>query len=79
MNEEIELRKILSSILQVDCTDINFNESLSFHGKVDSLTYIRLIVEIEKKIGVSIEIIDLLSTETIDNLLKLIIKQKFNQ
>lgn len=76
MNVDLELRKILSSILQVDPEAIDLGQDMSSYGRIDSLSYVRLIVEIEDRIGVSIGIVDLLDSESIGNLYELILKEK---
>jgi acyl carrier protein len=79
MDIKLELRRILSSILHVNSESIDFSQSISSHGRVDSLSYVRLIIEIDGELGVFIEIEELLESNSINELYNLILKNKENE
>lgn len=64
----LETKKILAEALQISVEDIKDNDSLDAYGKLDSLSFERLVLQVEKFLGFRIKAIDLLKLSTVQEL-----------
>ena len=66
---EIEIKKIFSDIMRVEIDEVNNNLKRDNCKNWDSLNHVRLILEIEKKLGIKIDNNDAIDLDSFESLI----------
>ena len=63
-----QAKKIIAEALQISISEIQDDSSIDTYGKLDSLSFERVILEVEKLLGHRIKAVDLLKMATVQDL-----------